>query len=539
MKWFTLFAFICAVLSTAQSCTNFLVTKGASSTGDNMISYSADSHTLYGELYHYPAGKHPNGTMRQIWDWDSGNFLGQIPEAAETYNVVGNMNEFGLVIGETTYGGREELCSQKGAIIDYGSLIWITLQRTKTARDAIKMFGDLVATYGYASEGESFSIADPEEVWILELIGKGNGEKGAVWVAVRIPDGYIAGHANQARIRQFPLNDPENCYYAKDVIDFARKKGYYSGRDEDFSFSDTYAPLTPENARTCEGRVWSFFRRHTTGMDKYLTYVQGKDLTNRMPLYVKPTTKLGLNETMNAMRDHYEGTWFEMREDIGAGAFHVPYRWRPLEYEVDNKKYLQERATAQQQTGWTFVGQTRAGFPRGLGGILWFGVDDADSTVYMPMYCGMTQVPPTHTSKNADIMHFSFQSAFWVFNMVSNFGYTRYDLLHPVIAEKAAMYEHKFMSEIPSVDAKAKSLAQSSSLDDAIAYVTSYSVSTGEVTVYQWLTFWQELFVKYSDGNVKVPVAGQKFPNIEWPGYGQPWYNRIVKETGDHYLIPK
>lgn len=476
--------------------------------------------------------------MRDVIDWDSGEYLGKIPEAAHTYSVVGNMNEFQLAIGETTYGGRDELTSQPGAIIDYGSLIYITLQRSHNAREAIITMGKLVQMFGYASEGESFSISDPNEVWIMEIIGKGKFDKGAVWVARRIPDGYVCGHANQARIQTFPLNDPDNCLYAADVVDFAKKMGYYpsSSPPEQFSFSDIYNPVTFTGARACEVRVWSFFRRVTTGMDDYLDYVKGANLAHRMPLWVKPTRKLTVNDTMEAMRDHLEGTWFDFRSDVGAQGFGLPYRWRPMDWTVDNVAYINERSTGTQQTGFSFVAQSRSWLPNPIGGILWFGVDDTGTTVYVPFYCGMTRIPQTWKQGNGDMMTFTFGSAFWVFSMVSNFAYTRYSIIYPDIAAKIVAYEKTYFAETSVLDLQAAQKYVSDP-QGAIEMVTSYSVSKGDSLVSEWLDFWKFLFTKFMDGNVKYPNPGHQNPIVQWPGYPNAWYRRIVQETGDHYKV--
>jgi len=384
-----------AVLNYTNACTNFLVTKGASKDGSTMITYAADSHVLFGELYYLPAADHPEGTMIDIYEWDTGKFLGQIEQVPHTYSVVGNINEHQVSIGETTYGGREELQSQSGAIIDYGSLMYLTLQRAKTAREAIEVMTGLVEKYGYYSSGESFSIADPDEVWILEMIGKGEGEKGAVWVARKIPDGYISGHANQARITTFPQDDPENCLYSDDVISFAREKGYYEGSDEDFSFADAYAPIDFGGARFCEARVWAGFNKVTEGMDQYLDYAMGENFDNRMPLWVKPDQKVGARDVMEMMRDHFEDSPMDMSKGVGAGPYDLPYRWRPLTWEHDGKTYFNERAISTQQTGFSFVTQMRGDLPDPIGGIIWFGLDDSYSTVYAPLYCGMLEAPET------------------------------------------------------------------------------------------------------------------------------------------------
>ncbi|MCB2219463.1 MAG: C69 family dipeptidase [Bacteroidetes bacterium] len=540
-----------------MACTNFLVTKGASTDGSTFISYAADSHVLYGELYHWPAASWPEGTMLDIYEWDTGKFLGQIKQASETYNVVGNMNEHQVSIGETTYGGRSELGRQPGAIMDYGSLIYVALQRSKTAREALKIMTELMAEYGYASSGESFSVADPNEVWIFELIGKGDGNKGAVWVALRIPDGYVSAHANQARIQTFPLANGETsitfsqrdkiddpavtCYYADDVISFAKTKGYYEGDDAKFSFSDTYAPVDFGGARFCEVRVWSFFRSVKSGMDKYYDYASGHNLKNRMPLWIKPDRKIAVEDVMDYMRDHLEGTPLDMTQDIGAGPFGNPYRWRPLTWEVDGVAYCNERATATQQTGFVFVSQARSWLPDPVGGIHWFGVDDAASTVFTPMYCGITRVPESYAVGNGSMMEFSFDAAFWVFNMVSNFAYTRYNIIHPEIRAEQTKLEWQFLNEIKEIDQKASEL-YTNDKEAAIKMLTYYSVKAGDETTRHWLNFYTYLFTKYMDGNIKEKRAvpeGYKYytPKLEQPGYGADWYRRIVDETGDHFKV--
>ena len=555
-----------------MACTNYLVTKGASTDGSSMISYAADSHVLYGELYHWPAQKWPAGSMLDVYEWDTGKFLGKIKQASETYNVVGNVNEYQVAIGETTYGGRKELHHQDGAIMDYGSLIYIALQRSKTAREAIKVITELMAEYGYYSEGESFSVADPNEVWILEIIGKGQGEKGAVWVARKIPDGYISGHANQARITTFPLKgkntisfknikkifDPkiENIY-SDDVISFARKKGWFTGKDEDFSFSDTYAPVDFGGARFCEIRVWTAFNDVKSGMNQYWDYVKGniqhdgqlsnghenkdKYATNRMPLWIKPDRKVSLKDMMHFMANHLEGTDLDMSKDMGAGPFGMPYRWRPLTWKVDEKSYCNERTTATQQTGFSFIAQLRSSF-KNLGGINWFGVDDAASTVYIPMYTVMTEVPESFKEGNGDITTWSDNSAFWTFNQMSNWAYTRYNLIHPEIEAKRMAYEDYFIANTAKVEAEAQKLYQESP-EKAVQYLTNYSVKEANRIVKEWKGFYHQLFVKYSDGNIKTKAEakeGYKFvtPKLEQPGYGDAWYKKIVNETKDQFEMP-
>lgn len=538
----------------ANACTNFLISKGASKDGSVMISYSADSHVLYGELYFWPAKDWPKGTMVDVYEWDTGKFLGKIPQKSHTYSVVGNMNEHQLSIGETTFTGREEL-TDSTAIVDYGSLIYMTLQRAKNAREAIATFSELVSQYGYASTGESFSIADQNEAWILELIGKGPGKRGAVWVARRIPDGYISGHANQARISTFPLadgkksitskqldkiNDPEiETVYAYDVIDIARSHGWFSGKDQDFSFCDAYAPLDFSGARFCEARVWSGFNMVNSEMGKYLDYAMGENLKNRMPLWVKPDNKLTPKDLMGMMRNYYQGTPMDMTKDVGAGPYGSTVRWRPMEWEVDGAKYIHERAISTQQTGFSFVAQSRSWLPDPIGGILWFGVDDTYYTVYTPMYCGINQVPETFAVGNGDIMDFSDNSAFWVFNQVTNFAYTRTRLLIDDLQKKQSELENKYFSETPDVDNAAAELYRKNP-EDAVKYLTEYSVKSGNNTVSEWKSLYKFLFVKYVDGNVKEkqPVPqGYKYmiPKVSQPGYGEEWLRMIVKETGDKF----
>ncbi|MEI6436101.1 MAG: C69 family dipeptidase [Bacteroidota bacterium] len=532
--------------STSMACTNFIFTKGSTTDGSVMITYSADSHTLYGDLYHWPARDWPAGAMLDVVEWDTYKPLGKIPQVKHTYNVVGNMNENQVAIGETTFGGREELSEQPGAIMDYGSLIYITLQRAKSAREAIRMFGEFVATYGYASSGESFSISDANEAWILELIGKGKAEKGAVWVAMRIPDGYVSGHANHPRITQFPLNDPENCIYSPDAISFARKMGWFTGEDKEFSFSDTYAPLDFSGARACEARVWAMFNRVNANMGQYQDYAMGNlvkgkygYVSNRMPLWIKPDKKISVNEVMNLMRDHYEGTKMDMNNDIGGGPFAAPYRWRPMTWKVDSVPYIHERATSTQQTGFVFVAQSRNWLPNPIGGIFWFGVDDTYTMVYSPMYCGMTKVPDAYKVGNGDLLTFSPTSAFWAFSMVSNWAYTKYDYMIKDIQPVQQGLEKKYVAEVADIDKKAAELYKKDKTS-AIKFLTEYSVKTGQATVKRWQELFQYLFVKYMDGNVKKEKDG-KFERNPYnqpvmpsqPGYPQWWLKEIVKQHGE------
>ncbi|QZE14742.1 C69 family dipeptidase [Halosquirtibacter laminarini] len=536
-----------------DACTNFLITKGASKDGSTMITYAADSHSLYGELYFWPAADHAPGDMRDVYDWDSGKYLGQIPEIAHTYQVVGNMNEHQLVIGETTYGGRSELHSQSGAIIDYGSLIYITLQRAKTAREAIKTMASLMNTYGYYSSGESFSIGDGNEAWIMEVIGKGEGEKGAVWVARRVPDGYVSGHANQARITTFPLNDPDNCIYSDDVISFAREKGFFNGKNKDFSFSDVYAPVDFGAARFCDARVWSAFNRIAPNMKKYEQYALGKVkydkngvATNRFPLWVKPTEKLSAKDVMDLMRDHYEGTALDMTQDVGAGPHKLPYRWRGLTWKVDSVEYCNERATSTQQTAFSFVGQSRADMPAAIGGVLWFGMDDTYSTCYTPIYCNIEKVPECFKIGNGDLLTWSSTSAFWVFNSVTNFVYSKYDEMIVDLQKVQNKIELESVALAPAVEAAATQLWNSGNKELAKKYLSDYSITRAENMTSEWRDLGHYLMIKYLDGNVKKEKNGKFLrtkdgmpasPNH--PGYPDAYYRRVVKETGDHFKVIK
>ena len=508
----------CLAVTKAPACTNFLLTKGATKDGSTMITYAADSHVLYGELYHWPAGTWAEGTMMDIYEWDTGKYMGQIPQASQTYNVIGNMNEFQLAIGETTYGGLEELASQSGAIMDYGSLM--------------------------------------NEVWILEMIGKGEGEKGAVWVARLVPDGYVCAHANQARITTFPLkgkdvitsdnmdkiyNKEVTTVYAKDVISFAKAKGFYpkNAKDSEFSFSDTYNPLNFGAARSCEIRVWAFFNAVNGDMAQYWDYAKGKIVkddkgyaTNRMPLWIQPDRKVDVLEVMDFMRDHLEGTELDMSKDPGAGPYECPYRWRPMSFTVDGKEYVHERATATQQTGFSFVAQCRSWLPNAVGGILWFGVDDAASTVYFPMYTCATRVPESYAVGNGSMMEFTTDAAFWVFNQVTNFAYTRYNAIHPEIRAKQKDLEKQYADYVALIDkAAADMYAQNPAL--TVDYLTDFSCNTGDRLVEDWRNFYGYLFCRFMDGNIKTAVPGEKNPKVEQPQLPE-WYLRnIIEVAGD------
>jgi dipeptidase len=533
----TLILFLFFAGESSFACTNFLISRGATVDGSTMISYSADSHVLYGELYYRPAADYPAGTLMDVYEWDTGEFRGKIAQASHTYSVVGNMNEHQVAIGETTFGGRLEL-QDTTAIVDYGSLIYITLQRAKTAREAIQIMDQLVTGYGYYSEGESFSISDPNEAWIMEIIGKGPGNKGAVWVARKVPDGYICGHANQARITTFPLHDPENCLYSRDIIEFARSKGYFTGKDEDFSFSDSFAPLNFEGVRFCDARVWSGFMKVADGMQDYLDYIKGENMHHRLPIWVKVNHKLTVRDVMDIMRDYYQGTPLDMSRDFGAGPNQCIVRWRPLTWKVDGVNYFNERAISTQQTGFSFIAQSRSGMPDPVGGILWFGVDDTYSTVYTPMYCGINAVPHEFAVGNGSMMEFSDNSAFWVFNQVSNFAYTRYNLMIPFIQEKQKQLEQQYLEETGNIDRIAADL-YSKNPKKGIQYLTQYSVRCGNHTVSEWKSLYAFLFTRFMDGNVKTRVQGKMNPKLEQPGYSEEWYRKVVEETGDKFKVPE
>jgi len=514
------------------SCTNFLAGKAATTDGSTLISYSADSYFLYGALYYYPAATYPAGTMLDIHDWDSGKYLGKIKQVEKTYAVVGNMNEHQLCIGETTYGGREELVDTT-AIMDYGSLIYITLQRAKTAREAIKVMTDLVAEYGYYSEGESFSIGDPNEVWVMDMIGKGPGNKGAVWVAMRIPDDCVSAHANQARITTFPYDDKNNCLYSEDVIVFAREKGYFKGKNKDFSFSDTYAPLDYTALRICEARVWSFFRKVNPEMDKYISYIKG-ETKERMPLWVKPTTKISAQNFKDYMRDMYEGTELDMTKGVGAGPFGSKLRHSPLTFKVDGVDYVHERPIATQQTGFTFVAQMRSWLPDYIGGILWFGVDDAATSLYVPMYCGIHGVPECYNENNGNLLEYSPTSAFWTYNWVANFAYSKYSYMLPDIKKVQTHWENNFNSLVNVIDKVTINMTET----EAREFLTSFSHLQAENSTAAWKKLGEYLLVKYMDGNIKKEANGKFMenefhipPGIIRAGYPEEFLREMVKQN--------
>lgn len=510
-KLFVLVLAVCAV-GTTWACTNFLAGKGATTDGSTLVSYAADSYSLYGALYYQPAADHVEGAMRPVYDWDTGKYLGEIAQPAHTYSVIGNMNEHQLTIAETTFGGREELVDTLGGI-DYGSLIYITLQRARTAREAIRCMTDLVTEYGYYSGGESFSIADPNEVWIMEMIGKGTGNKGAVWVATRIPDDCVSAHANQARITQINFKDKENWLYSPDVISFAREKGYFSGKDKEFSFSDVYNPLNFSGLYICEARVWSFFRKVNAEMEGYYDYVVGKS-DKRMPLYVRPDRKLSVQDFKNYMRDQYEDTALDITQGTDAGPWHSKLRYGSLGFRLDSVQYWFERPIATQQTAWSFVAQMRNYVPDHIGGIFWFGVDDAATNLYVPMYCRANEVPWCFSMDNGDLYTYSATSAFWIYNQVANFAYSKYSAMLPDIRKVQAEWETYFNELVPQIDRAAAEMNP----EDAQAFLTRFSCSQAETSTAAWKRLGEYLLVKYLDGQQKKEADGTFLRNA----YGQP-----------------
>ena len=521
MKKFYLILALCSAWVAGMACTNFLVGKDASVDGSTMVSYAADSYALYGFLHHSPAADYAEDAVREVKDWDTGKPLCTIPQVAHTYNVVGNMNEHQLTIGETTWGGRPEL--ETGDGIDYGSLIYIALERCKTAREAIKCMTDLVAEYGYASSGETFSIADPNEVWMMELIGKGKVEKGAVWVATRVPDDCIAAHANQARFTTINFKDKENWMWSKDVVKFARKQGYYTGKqDEDFNFQEAYAPYDFSGLYVCEARVWSFFRKFSGDMDKYFDFASGKTFVEtggkyageRMPLYIKPNHKVSAQELKNCMRDQYEGTPLDITQGPDAGPWNSKLRYGSLGFKLDSVQYWFERPIATQQTAWSFVAQMRGYESAKAGGIFWFGVDDAASTVYVPMYSTITEVPECFKEGNGDMYNYSPTSAWWTYNIVANWAYTKYSAMMPDIKKVQAAWEDKFNAQVEAID------AQVANMDPAKAteFLTKYSCAQAQESTAAWKDLGIYLFVKYLDGQERKEKDGEFLRNA----YGEP-----------------
>lgn len=538
MKSLVLSAAMLLASSGAFACSNLIVGKKASVDGSVMVSYNADDYGMFGHLCHYPAGTHPKGTMRQIYDWDSGVYHGEIEEAPVTYNVIGNINEFQLSIGETTYGGREEMVDSTG-ILDYGSLIYVTLQRAKTAREAISVMTSLVEKYGYNSEGETFSICDPNEAWIMEMQGTGAGSKGVVWVAMRIPDDAICAHANQSRIGKFNMKDKKNVLYSKNVISYARKMGWFNGKDSEFSWKNTYAFPDFSGRRFCDARVWSFFNHYADDFDRYLPWALGKDKdAEDMPLWIVPNRKLSVADVENGMRDHYEGTALALdTTSIGGGVYEMPYRPTPLTFTVDGKQYFNERPISTQQTAFTFVSQLRSWLPREIGGVLWFGNDDANMVAYTPVYCGNTVQPACYNTKGADAVTFSSDNAFWLCNMVSNMVYPRYSQLFPELKAVRDSLETSYFANQTSIEKQAADLYQTDKAA-ALKLLNNYSNTKADEMLVSWKRLATRIIVKYNDMAVKKEKDGKLLQSVTRPGYPASFGRKLVKETGDWYAVP-
>ena len=534
-------------VSEAEACSNFIVGKKASVDGSVMCSYSADDYGMFQYLCHYPAAKHAKGEMRKIFDWDSNKYYGEIPEAAETYNVIGNINEWQVTIGETTYGGREEMVDSTG-IMDYGSLIYVALQRSKTAREAIKVMTTLANTYGYNSGGETFTICDPNEAWIMEMMGKGAGSKGAVWVALRIPDDAICAHANQSRIGKFNMKDKKNVMYAKDVVSFARSKGWFKGKDADFSWKMAYAKPDFSGRRFCDARAWSMLN-HFYDMSPYLDWALGKNPDAQdMPLWVVPNKKVSVQDVENVMRDHYEGTPLSVADgsDIGGGIWEMPYRPTPLMYKVDGKQYFNERPVSTQQSGFVFVNQMRSWLPREIGGVFWFANDDANMAAFTPVYCSMTERPECYNTPGADALHFSKKNAYWVCNMTSNMVYPRYSLMFPTLMEVRDSLDNSYFAAQAGVEKKAQEL-YAQNPQAAVKYLNDYSVEKAQQMLARWNQLFEFMVVKYNDMIIKPTDKNGTFKKTPYglgatpvrPGYPEKFAKQLVKQSGDKFLVPE
>ena len=534
-------------VSEAEACSNFIVGKKASVDGSVMCSYSADDYGMFQYLCHYPAAKHAKGEMRKIFDWDSNKYYGEIPEAAETYNVIGNINEWQVTIGETTYGGREEMVDSTG-IMDYGSLIYVALQRSKTAREAIKVMTTLANTYGYNSGGETFTICDPNEAWIMEMMGKGAGSKGAVWVALRIPDDAICAHANQSRIGKFNMKDKKNVMYAKDVVSFARSKGWFKGKDADFSWKMAYAKPDFSGRRFCDARAWAMLN-HFYDMSPYLDWALGKNPDAQdMPLWVVPDKKVSVQDVENVMRDHYEGTPLSVADgsDIGGGIWEMPYRPTPLMYKVDGKQYFNERPVSTQQSGFVFVSQMRSWLPREIGGVFWFANDDANMAAFTPVYCSMTERPECYNTPGADALHFSKKNAYWVCNMTSNMVYPRYSLMFPTLKEVRDSLDNSYFAAQAGVEKKAQEL-YAQNPQAAVKYLNDYSVEKAQQMLARWNQLFEFMVVKYNDMIIKPTDKNGTFKKTPYglgatpvrPGYPEKFAKQLVKQSGDKFLVPE
>ena len=539
LKDIALAALISASAMEASACTNLIVGKKASVDGSVLVSYNADDYGMFGHLCHYPAGMHKKGEMRKIFDWDTGEYHGEIPEAPVTYNVIGNINEFQLSIGETTYGGREEMVDTTG-ILDYGSLIYVTLQRAKTAREAISIMTSLVEKYGYCSSGETFSICDPNEAWIMEMMGTGPGSKGVVWVAVRIPDNAICAHANQSRIGKFDMKDKKNVIYSKNVISYARKMGWFTGKDADFSWKNTYARPDFSGRRFCDARVWSFFNHYQKGFDRYLPWALGKDPNAEdMPLWIIPDRKLSVHDVEMGMRDHYEGTALALdTTNVGGGIYQMPYRPTPLQFKVDGKTYFNERPISTQQSAFSFVSQLRSWMPREIGGVIWFGNDDANMIAYTPVYCGNTVQPECYNTPGADAVTFSDKNAFWVCNWVSNMVYPRYSQIFPELKTVRDSLEASYFVQQADFEKKAMEL-YATDKQAALRMLNEYSVEKAQQMLAEWKNLAIRIIVKYNDMGVKQEKDGKIQKKVMRPGYPESFARKLVKETGDWYAVPE
>lgn len=539
IKTIALAAIMSASAIESSACTNLIVGKKASVDGSVLVSYNADDYGMFGHLCHYPAGTHKKGEMRKIFDWDTGEYHGEIPEAPVTCNVIGNINEFQLSIGETTYGGREEMVDTTG-ILDYGSLIYVTLQRAKTAREAIAVMTSLVEKYGYCSEGETFSICDPNEAWIMEMMGTGPGSKGVVWVAMRIPDNAICAHANQSRIGKFDMKDKKNVLYSKNVISYARKMGWFTGKDADFSWKNTYARPDFSGRRFCDARVWSFFNHYQKGFDRYLPWALGKDPNAEdMPLWIIPDRKLSVHDVEMGMRDHYEGTALALdTTNVGGGIYQMPYRPTPLQFKVDGKTYFNERPISTQQTAFSFVSQLRSWMPREIGGVIWFGNDDANMVAYTPVYCGNTVQPECYNTPDADAVTFSDKNAFWVCNWVSNMVYPRYSQIFPELQTLRDSLEASYFAQQADFEKKAMNL-YATDKQAALRMLNEYSVEKAQQMLAEWKNLAIRIIVKYNDMGVKQEKNGKIIQKTMRPGYPESFARKLVKETGDWYAVPE
>lgn len=521
----------------SDACTNFMVTKGASADGSTMITYNADAGGFMEPLYYLPAQDHDANDSVLVYDWDSGKYLGKIKQVSHTYRVVGNMNEHQVAIGETTYTGRKELKNPEG-IIDYGSLMFLALQRAKTAREAIKVMVDLMEEYGYYSTGESFSVSDANEVWIFEVIGKGPGVKGANWVARLVPDGYVCAHANEARIRDFPTNSPNTCMYSKDIFKFAEEKGWYKPDSVKFSFTDIFAPDDPGSMLYCEGRVWALFNGCAPSLNLNKDYWRAVKGAEPYPLFIKPDKKLTVEDVIDLMRDHFEGTEWDMTKGLAAGPFGCPYRWKSLSWKIegDTNHYGWNRPISTQQTAFAFVAQSRAYLPKEIGGVFWYGVDDNYSNVYVPLYTSMQEAPECFTvGSNKEL---NLNSAFWIFNLVANIAYSKYSFVIKDIQKEQKSLESYFHKNQADVEKAAMELYKMNK-KLAVDYLSDYSIEQSKKTMKKWTELWKKLVVKYNDGYINdIEAPGNqngRHPKSSY--YGTEYQKQVIKERPGFYDV--